>query len=105
MAAEVLSTKHALGVVRTLNLICATSIPVVIGLVVLARWQGVYEDYMDYPNNQYVSISNCRLSDICVYEQVERQVPVPVRQSGRRWNNQVGELKPKCVVPRSRERL
>ena len=50
VAAEVLSTKHALGVVRTLNLICATSIPVVIGLVVLSRWQGVYEDYMDYPN-------------------------------------------------------
>ena len=72
VAAEVLSTKHALGIVRTLNLICAGSIPVVIGLVVLARWQGVYEDYMDYPNNQYVSISNCRLSDICVYEQAER---------------------------------
>jgi hypothetical protein len=35
-----------------MNVICVTSIPVVIRLMVLARRAGLYEEYMVYPNTE-----------------------------------------------------
>jgi hypothetical protein len=49
-AAEILAPEYTLRTVRVMNVICVTSIPVVIRLMVLARRGGVYEEYMVYPN-------------------------------------------------------
>jgi hypothetical protein len=49
-AAEILASTSALRMIRVLHVICATSVPVVLRLIVLARRGGVYEEYMEYPN-------------------------------------------------------
>jgi len=48
--AEVVLPEYALRVVRVSNLVCITSIPVIIRLMLLAKRQGVYAEYMDYPD-------------------------------------------------------
>lgn len=47
--AEILAPPFALKVIRGMTVVCATSVPVVIRLMVLARRGGVYEEYMSYP--------------------------------------------------------
>jgi len=49
-AAEILAPPFAWRAIRGMTAVCATSIPVVIRLMVLARRRGDYEDYMSYPN-------------------------------------------------------
>jgi hypothetical protein len=39
-----------LRVIRGMTVVCATSVPVVIRLMVLAKRGGVYEEYMSYPS-------------------------------------------------------
>jgi hypothetical protein len=51
-AAEILAPEYTLRTVRVMNVICVTSIPVVIRLMVLARRAGLYEEYMVYPNTE-----------------------------------------------------
>lgn len=53
-AAELMAPKYALRFVRASHLVCATSIPMVIRLMLLARRLGVYEEYMQYPDKRYV---------------------------------------------------
>lgn len=51
-AAEILAPEYTLRTVRVMSVICVTSIPVVIRLMVLARRGGLYEEYMVYPNTE-----------------------------------------------------
>jgi len=48
-AAEILAPPSALRVIRGMTVVCATSVPVVIRLMVLAKRGGGYEEYMSYP--------------------------------------------------------
>jgi len=48
-AAEILAPPFALRVIRGMTVVCATSVPVVIRLMVLANQGAVYEEYMSYP--------------------------------------------------------
>jgi len=48
-AAEILAPPFALRIIRGVTVVCATSVPVVIRLVVLAKQGAVYEEYMSYP--------------------------------------------------------
>lgn len=50
--AEILAPESTLRYVRGMNVICATSLPVVVRLLILARRGGVYEEYMIYPNKK-----------------------------------------------------
>jgi hypothetical protein len=56
--AEILAPRSSLWIFRGSNVVCATAIPVVIRLVVLAKRRGVYEEYMLYPNKEYVPLPN-----------------------------------------------